>query len=265
MKISNKDYHSRSEIGSTQLGCLYSKPPAVFKQKFMQAEPEEKACYVLGSAFHTKYLEPLQFLAEYAVLEQGKRKDARTIVYKELLKANPDKTILSFAENAQLNDMFHELNRNPLAVDFQANATEIETSYFWIDEVTGIECKCRPDMIIDLNGKPAVIDLKTTKDASCMGFGKALDLYNYDLQAAHYLEGLKQNGIVAESYWYILVEKEPPYLNAVRQLDPCVIDVGECKRRKALDTLKKCRESGIWGGYRNDMVSYTDYKWKRLN
>ncbi|NLF40550.1 hypothetical protein GX586_13985 [bacterium] len=53
--------------------------------------------------------------------------------------------------------------RNQTDKDLLTYAGEIETSYFWADRVTKLECKCRPDKtILDYRGRAVLIDVKTT-------------------------------------------------------------------------------------------------------
>ena len=73
-----------------------------------------------------------------------------------------------------------------------------ELSVFWVDEATGVPCKCRFDYI-----KPrAIVDLKSF-DARGMPLDKAIAravaLYKYNIQAALYLRGAEEaRGLIAE-------------------------------------------------------------------
>ena len=42
---------------------------------------------------------------------------------------------------------------------------EVEMSYYWRDELTGIDCQARPDCFKIVDGRGIVVDLKTTADA----------------------------------------------------------------------------------------------------
>lgn len=65
-----------------------------------------------------------------------------------------------------------------------------EESFFWKDEETGVECKCRPDSYGEISGQPICVDLKTCQCAETEKFMRDAIKLNYDIQAAHYCDGL---------------------------------------------------------------------------
>lgn len=70
-----------------------------------------------------------------------------------------------------------------------------EISFFWTDEATGEECKCRPDDIVVIGDQHILVDYKTTDNAETEAFRSSAIKYGYDLQAGMYLEGTKQTPV----------------------------------------------------------------------
>jgi len=95
-----------------------------------------------------------------------------------------------------------------------------------------------------------LVDLKTTVDASPLGFAKSVANYNYHVQAAYYLD--IANAIGPENYHsfaWIAVEKEPPYACAVYVADGDSIELGRKKYKRALNIYNAAKKSGEWTGY----------------
>ena len=67
---------------------------------------------------------------------------------------------------------------------------EHEKSFFWADEETGVECKCRPDSFGCIGNQPICVDLKTCQCAETDKFMRDAAKLGYDIQAAHYCDGL---------------------------------------------------------------------------
>jgi exodeoxyribonuclease VIII len=65
-----------------------------------------------------------------------------------------------------------------------------EGSYFWTDEQTGLDCKCRPDKHIE--SQSLLVDVKTTP--SLVKFSYSVDDYRYYVQDAWYCDGVSRFG-----------------------------------------------------------------------
>jgi len=90
-----------------------------------------------------------------------------------------------------------------------------ECSFF--SKVDGIDVKCRPDYYKEDIG--IVVDLKTTDDASPQGFSKAVANFGYHTQASFYLKVLESMELNAFKFVFIAVEKKPPYMVGIYELD----------------------------------------------
>jgi hypothetical protein len=110
----------------------------------------------------------------------------------------------------RIQKMTKSVRRHPGASLFLNMAGAAEESFYWIDEATGLLCKCRPDYRIP--ERRILVDLKSCEDASPEAFARTIFNYTYYIQAGFYLDGVSQ--VLAEPYRtfiFIAVEKTPPY------------------------------------------------------
>ena len=126
-----------------------------------------------------------------------------------------------------------------------------EKPLFWVDEETGIYCKCKADAI-----KPGImIDLKTSSDASTKTFTRDCFKYGYDVQAAHYLNAMETITGKRAEWYFIVVEKTEPFAMNILKADIGFVDYGIVRRRELLRKLKECRRTKRWDDYGvNDLI-----------
>ncbi|CAB5224899.1 Putative exodeoxyribonuclease 8, PDDEXK-like domain containing protein [uncultured Caudovirales phage] len=121
----------------------------------------------------------------------------------------------------------------------------IEGSMFW--ERGGMQCKGRPDLITEIKGKPAIVDLKTTSDI--MRFDSKFFSLKYDRQAAWYAYGLKQiHGLDQVDFYFLVVDTEMPHLAQWVKPDDEVLYKADLKLDEAVAGLKHCIETDTWPG-----------------
>jgi exodeoxyribonuclease VIII len=102
--------------------------------------------------------------------------------------------------------------------------SENEMCYFKKDGQ--IEKRCRPDAI----SKNFVFDIKTTRDASPLGFQKSVGSFRYDVQAAWYLDILNLDHFV-----FVVVENKPPFMSAIYRIDDASVEIGRSDYKKDLE------------------------------
>jgi len=94
--------------------------------------------------------------------------------YLDFLTKNDDKTILPKKYNEQITEdfLFPMIKKwkESLLVQKFINPSHVlkEVSCFWIDKLTSVYCKCRPDALYVQNNQAIIIDIKTCQDA-CFG------------------------------------------------------------------------------------------------
>ncbi len=254
-----KKYHSVKALSTSGITTLITGTTSKFKLKFMRDVQEDKACYKLGSAFHTMVLEPDNFDNEFLVTDL----DARTKVFKEFVADNPDKVILKQPDLEAVKLMKDSIMSNPTASKLLNHEGEVEDSYFWKDKETGTKCKARLDKLIpDYQGKSVIVDLKTTADASPAGFEKSMANYGYHRQAAWYSHAVElATGKAPALYIIIACEKVPPYDNVCYLISKTAMETGWQECRQAIEIYRECLEANLWPGYPDGLTELQLPKW----
>jgi len=187
-KISIKSYHARPEISKSDLDLL-ARSPALFKMKDELKKPPSEAL-ILGSAVHKLVLEPNDFLSEFSVAPKVDRRTREgKATYKDFLENLGDKTPISCDSIKTALKMATSVLTDKDATFFLKDGLA-EQRYF--SEIEGVAVRCRPDFYNEnLN---TIIDLKTTSDASEVGFTNSIGNLNYHVQAAFYSDILRSLG-----------------------------------------------------------------------
>jgi len=125
-----------------------------------------------------------------------------------------------------------------------------EVSLFWKDPETGLYCKARPDWLPSGLYASTPLDLKTTADESPNGFGRAAARMRYDLQAAHYTDGIEVVlGVKVQAFVFGAVTNKPPVLAVPYCLTDEIRDQGRDERRELLERLAYCKRENEWPAY----------------
>ena len=239
--MTNKEYHNTQAIGKSMLFNM-AKSPAYYKYKL--ENKEETDAMTFGSAFHKLVLEPNEFNEEYAVLSKiDKRTTIGKAQFAQFELDNLNKTIISYADFNIMQEMNYSLMQNKFAMEL-INNSKHETSHFWIDSKTGLNCKCRPDM--DHLKSKLIIDLKTCNNADTDTFSRDCLKYGYHLQAAHYLDSFKN---LSYQFMFLCIEKKPPYSINILIADEEFIAQGKILQEKLLKELKYCIDNNVFYGY----------------
>lgn len=248
IEVSNKEYRAMEGLSSSDIKRMMK---SFATWKYYKDHPEEDSdtpSLKFGRASHKYVLEPYDFDNEFAV---APKVDRRTKEGKEAFsrfeKEAEGKDIIDEELYEKLTDMREVLYRTPFVKKLLQG--EHEKSFFWVDAETGIKCKFRPDSFGKFGSQNIIVDYKTVECAETSAFMRSALKFNYDVQAAHYLEGMK--AITGEDYLFVFVaqEKTKPYLVNVLQADEYFIQNGVEVRNEMLRTYKKCLEKDEWIGY----------------
>jgi hypothetical protein len=148
------------------------------------------------------------------------------------------------------------VRRHPLAGAILAEGRP-EVCVYWIDEATGVTNRAR----IDWLRTNAIVDLKSSVDASPKAFAKAAANYGYREQAAHYIEGVEATTGNRLPFIVIVVEKDPPYQVATYQFSPEDIAWGAERMARARALFAECESSGHWPSYPHEIVELEMPRW----
>lgn len=234
---------------------LVSRSPAHL-QASKESPPEVTASMQFGTAAHAWILEPERAPDEVVVAPKvDRRTKAGKEAWAQFEMLAGKRVVVSDEDARHLSKMAAAVQTHKLAGKLIKQASEIEVSCQWLDERTETMCRCRPDAI---SGK-FIIDLKTTFDASRHAFANTTHKYRYHVQAAYYLEGCKQLGLVDDDaqFLFIAVERKPPYGVAIYALGHDDLERGRFQYERDLTRYAHCVKSGNWFGY-TETIDYID-------
>lgn len=262
-QMSNSEYHSTSAISKSGLD-LIAKSPAHFKAGFSGIDQDAAR---IGTAFHSWVLEDSKDIL--TTPNFGTRAGNNKSVYEEWFKSNgatEDITnrpaaewfpeferqtgisLLSEKEHDELEKMVASVLRNDMAKQL-FDSGQAEQSIF--AEYLEVDCKCRPDFIV--TGGKSLVDLKTTQDAGRRPFRNSCASYRYHVQDAFYSQIYYEATGIYPEFYFVVVEKSPPYSCVVYQLDTEARENGHYLMDRDLQTYKDCIESGKWPSHGNDL------------
>jgi hypothetical protein len=136
-----------------------------------------------------------------------------------------------------------DLTESPLSI--------AEKDLFWVDQATGLECRCRPDFMIPTLDKTWFFDLKITINWTPEDFDKYLSGRRFGgqrgwVQAMHYSNGIETLYGNPSEMRFICLNPQYPHQVCVNELPDNLID--ECRRqyRKIMTDVAECKLSGNW-------------------
>ncbi len=144
---------------------------------------------------------------------------------------------------------------------------DAEISMFWRDPEFGIWLRGRIDYLIYVDGRPTIVDFKTSKDAGPDAWDRSVYDFGYYRQDPWYREGLAAClGCDRDKVDFIfaVVETEPPYLVATYYISdgspgeygaptPDDVALGREHNLIAREKYRDCTEAGIWPGYSEEI------------
>lgn len=260
--LSNAEYHDMPEVSNSGLK-LIGQSPAHFKAGFSGINPDNAR---VGTAVHSYILEngkgviritengpnrsskdDRRWWQKYFLSQFGAHIDTskRVETWYPEIERQTGSVIVTADEYEQISQMIASFKANEQAVELLKD-TRPELSVF--NEVNGVHCKSRPDA----SRIERIVDIKSCADASEQGFGRACARFGYHRQDAFYsVMHRNEHGIWPE-FWFIAIEKSPPYSCVCYQLDEEAKENGYLLIERDLETYRQCLESGVWPGYENN-------------
>lgn len=248
--------------------------PAYFKHWVENPDNDKTSpALAFGSALHCAVLEPEVFARKYIVLPadapnyptrrqwDAKKPSIDSIRamdwWRDFEAANAGRVKLSADDYEKVRRMADSALSDPVARGLLMGGDR-ETSLRWVDEETGIACKARCDLYVP---GELMMDLKSCRDASKDGFGRAIDTYGYDLQGAHYVESVRATGGSIKFFLFLAIESEAPYVAQVHKLGPRTEAAGWALRQKAIKQQAECLKTGRWPGYADSVIETDKPEW----
>lgn len=263
-----EDYLKADGCSQSMLKILGQSPAHL--RAYLDGEKKETTTAMkLGTVIHSAILQP-DLLLDSIHLRPETCKTAKGCIVPWDLKTNDaqawmdshkDKPVVSSSELETVYAIAESARSHPAAKMALFTKGKAEQSLFATDPETGALMKCRADW---LSGE-ACVDLKTTEDASPLGFAKSISSYQYDVQAAVTLDICEQLSLGKKYFIFIAVEKVPPFATAVYQLDEASIEKGRMKYRYWLAQYCECVRTGEWPGYPTtiEVIKLSDWAMRR--
>ena len=246
--MTEKEYRSHPAISRSELWKMHESPEKFRWYKDNPMEPTPALLF--GQVVHKMLLEPDDFFQEFVVAPDI---DRRTKAGKEewaLFEdgvASTGVTVIKRDVYEQAREMVLTAMSNDLVKTLLTGQHEVP--YFWTDEDTCEDCKCRVDCITQIGESTVIVDYKTCADASTDSFMRDAIRYGYDLQSAMYSEGIERNTGKKPLFIFIAQEKNPPYSINILQADEPFIQHGYDLFREYIGTYHYCKETDNWYGF----------------
>jgi hypothetical protein len=210
-------------------------------------EPEAKTEFDIGVAAHLAVLEPARQSDSIVVIEAGDYRTTKAREARDSARAAGKVPLLPYQFDI-VRAIAGSTRSHPLAAQ-AFKGGEAEVTLTWHDSETGIPCKARPDYV------PAhgtwLLDLKTAASANPRTWRDQAYRLGYHARAAWYLDAAAVVlGHAPEEYWFVIVEKEPPYLVSVISFDEDALRWGRIVNRKACQRFACSAAANDWPGYR---------------
>lgn len=139
-----------------------------------------------------------------------------------------------------------------------------EIALIWRDGPTGVWRRARFDWLPDAGPSRLIIpDLKTCASAEPDALSKAVQQHGYHCQSAWYRDGAIALGLGGEdtAFVFVCVEKTPPYVVTVIELDPPAMRIGATQNHLALQTYAHCTSTGHWPPYHEGVAEVSLPAW----
>ncbi|MFG0802822.1 RecE family exodeoxyribonuclease [Leclercia sp. GLN_9] len=124
----------------------------------------------------------------------------------------------------------------------------VETSYFGIDEETGLEIRVRPDLEIDIEAVRVGADLKTISMWNVKQSGLRARLHreiidrDYHLSAAMYM----QTAALDQFFWIFVNKDEGYHWIAIVEASEELIELGMLEYRQTMNRIANAFDTGEW-------------------
>lgn len=258
--LDENEYHSHPALSSTGARLILESPA---KFKYRQDHPQPgKRDYDIGHAAHAKVLgigsELVGYPEEHLTPSGNVSTKAATILWAEEQRAK-GLVPVSPSDIASVDAMAESVLAHPAARQLFEAPGERELSVF--ADIEGVPTRARLDAVVGGIG----IDLKTTrKTADAEGFSRAAGDLGYHVQAAWYRAAMSAVGAPLERFLFVVVEKDPPYLVGVNELDVIFQQMGDVAAGEARRRYRQGVETGNWPGYSDEIEMASPSAWMAM-
>lgn len=235
-----------------------ARSPAHYRQALIEPA-EDTDAMKLGRVLHLACFEPDRFRASIALWEGGRRYGKEWDAFRAKHKG---RELLTQDEYQKCIGIQTSVRNHPDAMQYLSRRGQAEAAVLWThtEESLGgftLNCKGRLDFI----SENAIIDIKTTRDASPERFGAQAWNLKYYVQAAWYRDGLAAATGRKLSYILIAVESDAPHVAQVYRVPEQVLEMGRKEYRALACRLVQCRKENHWPGYADGELELPLPRW----
>lgn len=256
--VDEAQYHSGAATAFESLSCsdckLLARPGGPALWRWRQGHPEgPRREFNVGSAAHALILGTGPQIVCVPGEWRTKEKKAEVAEWREqgVLPLHSSDYLAVFG-------MYKAVAAHPIAAAWLAACPRREASgYAQFNSNEWFRCR------FDAIGDAGIVDLKTVQGGCAEPeafMRKALSM-GWHQQAAWYRDMARQLGVTDGPFRFIAVEKTPPYLVSVIELDPATEDLGRDANHRAIDLYRRCRATNEWPGYPDQIATVSAPPW----
>lgn len=265
-------YHAQPEVSKSGLDHINTSPAHFYALHLdpQRPAPRERAGQLEGNLAHCAVLEPNEFTKRYMTIPKDAPRRPTDAQW-NAKKPSPDSvaamewwtefnqrtngaTIITAEQYETAMRQAESVRALPEIRDaFSSGKPEV--SAFWIDEETGVSCRCRPDFVNQWDATSvALLDLKTFSSAAPDEFRRQVARKRYHVQDAYYTDGYAAaSGLDVLAFIFVAVETEWPFAASAMMLDGASREQGRADYQRNLRTYARCTETGEWPGYSKEI------------
>ncbi len=278
--LPNEAYHAGPGVSNSVLSAMARSPAHCWAQHLDPNRPPStvRAGQLEGTLAHCATLEPAEFPRRYVTIPANAPRRPTDAQW-NAKKPSPDSLeAMDWWRDFTARVGAAEVVSAELVRVAQAQAASVrrlpqiaellsrghpEVSAYWIDDATGLLCRCRPDWVHPVNDDSVILlDLKTYSDASPNEFARQVARKGYHRQAAWYSDGYERaSGKKVLGFVFVAVETEHPFAACAHMLDDPGLDKGRELNRALLDRFAECQRTNSWPAYGDDIQLITLPRW----
>lgn len=246
--LTNEQYHKLPSISNTRMK-IFRESRKKYRQMYIDRTLEWKQTkdQLLGSIVHAMTFEPENLAKLYCVAPKcDRRTNVGKAAWAEFVATHQGVEIVADEMWEQALRIHGALMQSKPFMAFMNVEGVYEQPLFWIDPITDMDCRCKPDKLmrsIDL-----LLDLKVVKDSTPDGFANAVCGWEYDCQNAFYNEGYAENFGVIPNFVFVAVGKTEPHEIGFYELDADDLAHAREINQKTMASMMACQQTNDWQG-----------------
>ena len=250
--MTDADYRKSTGLSQSSLKYFMTSPAHYLASTEQSIEPSKAMNF--GTAFHAHMLmdNPLE---HYAVKEKVDGRSKHGKEYNEnFALENAGKIIIDESEFKLMIDMQASIMAHTESCVRLKHLTHKELSVFGTFNTGACDVRLKGRIDGYNEDQGYVIDIKTCEDSSPAGFKKAIWDRRYDIQNCHYDWLIKNANKKMNDFFFICVEKEPPFAVGLYRISLPSLRNTYAKWYSLIEDFAVCQKSGNYPAYDSQVV-----------